>query len=182
MSASMRKDLKCNYIQPEIQNATVNLYPCINVPKFDFNPNTYKTLNYFDRIMFNKQDPSNQPILKYPNICAGSFSETEDSSDQLIDPKQKQMIEPFTVDMGPGEVGPHPPQNFIKIPCHKNPIQVCRSCNVNYTEPNYMDPCNPGIYNGIDNIGNMKCKTNDDYVYLLSDNIIDTIKRGMEVQ
>jgi hypothetical protein len=174
-------DLKCNYIQPEYQNAIVNLYPCVNIPKFDFKTTQYRTLNYFDRVMFNKQEPNKITDLSVFNrhkLCAGRFTMKDEAHFDEDD-----IVEPFDVNGGPGETGPNPPQNFIKSPCSDKKIQVCTSCNVNYEpDSNTMDPCYPnGIFDGIDNDGYMKCKQRDDSIYLLSDNIIPVIKRDLEI-
>jgi len=156
-------DLRCNYINPEIQSASVNLFPCVNVPSFEHNVKQYRTLNYLDHVLFNQQNPSNQIAIPQPNLCAGNFS--PEPYDTRVDEDYTMnipLIEAFNVDGGPGVrnlQGNDAESNFV--PCKKNNkhIQVCRHCTASYKKPNIHDPCfeKGKTFGGINQDGSYKC-------------------------
>jgi hypothetical protein len=153
-------DLKCNYIHPEIQTASVNLYPCINTPSFQHNVYPYKTLSYQDHIFFNRQNPSYLVSIPKPKLCAGNF--VNEHYEERYSDKNDSLIEAFDVDGGPGvkDLQGRPADiNFTLCEKNKKQIQVCRHCTTSFKKPNIHDPCfsKGKTFGGIDKDGSYKC-------------------------
>ena len=143
----------CLYINPEVQNASDNLKPCIRGNGQSYVQSILKQYNLGS-------------LCTQPKKTIKHKEKLETNEKDKPEPRRQKGIEAMVdegvlIDEGPGEVILLPgqlPEPFL----YKSmglPVKVCNNCTTsNKTIP--VDMCfeSGGIYDGIDNYGNMICK------------------------
>lgn len=150
---------QCAYLNPEKQNSNLMLKQCIGND------------NHTNQPLW----PCNQKVEINNNILNLVTERPQQDNIKLIEnsyqnKNEKNMymnshVEGFT-NMGESYIEPgNCPDGYYKCPITNKCIQLCMNCKYNQKkyhkskEFNEYDPCFPkkGVYDGIDNQGNIKC-------------------------
>jgi len=152
---------KCAYMNAEKQNAYIMMKPCINGSDPLVWPCIEKETLDKDIFSIVTERPNRDNYIPEENVPAGNVP--EDNVPQTLN--QNPTVEGFT-NMGESYVRPGDcPDGYFRCPISGKCLQVCMNCKYNQRtygkskEFNEADPCFPdrGVYNGIDEFGNVKC-------------------------